>query len=930
MVFIRSNIPPVATESTAETRPLIPPDVLHHIHAIATDEVLSQLATSADGLDNTEVRARRKCYGINRLSEKKEMPLLLQFLLQFNNLFSWLLLIGAALSWISELLVPDEGALYIALALLAVTILNAAFTFFQEYKAKQAMKSFANLMTSQVVVKRAGERAQISSEHLVPGDIILLGEGDKITADARLIEEHMLKVDHSALTGESEPQLRSLKATSGNILLSRNMVFSGTLVQSGTGTAVVVATGDHTQIGHIARATGEVERGSSHLQQQIAHFIRIISYIAIALGGSFFLLGLLVTQTPMWTNLVFAIGIIVANVPEGLLPTVTLTLSIAAQRMAKLQVLVKNIDAIETLGSLTVICSDKTGTLTENNMHVHAICMNDRCYLFDRDKKRLLAEQQHMHLRNIPGIETFNDILVLCNNSTLNREASFGDATELCLKRYVAAFSNIHYIENNQPRLQEIPFSSESRFMATMNRYDNHARAYLKGAADVVLARCSHYFDQNQAIELTDEVRERLMSWNTSYAGQGFRVLGCAMKSVADDCDEIETGYCFYGLVVMQDPPRAEVAESVRQCKQAGIRVIVISGDQESTVEHIARQTGIVEAEHPRIINGSDMAGYSDDALKQALAEPELLFARTLPRDKLRVVSLLKEMGEVVAVTGDGVNDAPALRRADVGIAMGRCGTEVAKEAADIVLLDDNFASIVRAIRAGRSAYDNIKAFITYILTSNTPEIVPFLLFILLGWPLALPVLLILAIDLGTDMIPAIGLGMEKEDADIMLRKPRDKHARLLNWRMIIRSYGFIGPLQTCFSYLIFFDILFDGGWDWGMPLAVTSPLYMQAITGFFATVIITQAFNVFACRTSKLSVFSKGLFSNRVILAGIASEMALLAIIALTPAGWHIFGTAPFDPGYLPLMLLFGLIILACEELRKYLFRSRGMFGLE
>lgn len=928
MLFKRSRIAPVT--GTDESRPLIPPDVLHHIHEIATDEVLERLATSINGLDNAEVRSRRKCYGINRLSEKAEIPLPLQFLFQLNNLFSWLLLIGATLSWFSELLVPDEGSLYIALALLAVTILNAAFTFFQEYKAKQAMKSFANLMTSQVVVKRAGSRAQIASEHLVPGDIIILAEGDKIAADARLIEEHTLKVDHSALTGESEPQLRSLKTTSGNILLSRNMVFSGTLVQSGTGIAVVVATGDHTQIGHIARATGEVERGTSHLQQQIAHFIRIISYIAIALGGSCFLLGLFVTHTPMWTNLVFAIGIIVANVPEGLLPTVTLTLSIAAQRMAKLQVLVKNIDAIETLGSLTVICSDKTGTLTENNMHVHAICMNDRCYQFDRNKKQLLTEQQHVHLRNIPGIETFHDILVLCNNSTLNREASFGDATELCLKRHVAAFRNIHYIEANQPRLQEIPFSSETRFMATINRYDHHARAYLKGASDIVLARCSHYFDQNQTIALTDAVREQLLASDVSYATQGFRVLGCAMKTVTDDSDEIENDYCFYGLVVMQDPPRTEVAESVRQCKEAGIRVIVISGDQESTVAHIARQTGIIEGENPRIINGADMANYSDDALKQALRCPELLFARTLPRDKLRVVTLLKEMGEVVAVTGDGVNDAPALRRADVGIAMGRCGTEVAKEAADIVLLDDNFASIVRAIRAGRSAYDNIKAFITYILTSNTPEIVPFLLFILLDWPLALPVLLILAIDLGTDMIPAIGLGMEKPDADIMLRKPRDKHAQLLNWRMIIRSYGFIGPLQTLFSYLIFFGILFDGGWQWGMALAINDPLYMQAITGFFATVIITQAFNVFACRTSKLSVFSKGALSNRIILAGIACEIMLLALIALTPAGWHIFGTAPFAPSWLPWMFLSGVIILACEELRKHLFRSRGIFGLE
>lgn len=919
------------------SKPLIPSEALTSIHQVPTDEVLQQLNTSEQGLDNKEVRARRKSYGINRLSRKRELPLVVQFLLQFNNLFSYLLLTGAALSFISEELVPGEGSLYIAWALLGVTLLNGIFTFIQEYNAKKAMKSFRQLMTAQVVVLRKDEKVQVKSEHLVPGDIMLLAEGDKITADARLIEQSMLKVDHSALTGESEPQLRSLHATSGNVLRSRNMVFSGTLVQSGSGTAVVVATGDHTQIGHIARETSEVESLQSHLQKQIGHFIRIISYIAIFLGVLFFLLGEFVTGHSIWIHLVFAIGIIVANVPEGLLPTVTLTLSIAAQRMARLQVLVKNIDAIETLGSLTVICSDKTGTLTENDLYVHGVCMNERCYEFDRKDKRLMFEAQHMHLRNIPGMTDFHEILVLCNNSTVSDDKSFGDATEIALKRFVAAFRNVDYIESNQPRLHEIPFSSETRFMVTVNRFDAHARGCLKGACEVVLEKCSHYFSQGRCEVLTDEVRSRILAWDISYAQHGFRVLGCAMKQLdgepVDSWDEngdIGEGYCFYGMVVLHDPPRVEVAESVAQCRQAGIRVVVISGDQESTVEHIARQTGIVQSDSPVVINGADLPDCSDEQLKEILARPEVLFARTLPRDKLRIVTLLKEMGEIVAVTGDGVNDAPALRKADVGIAMGRSGTEVAKEAADIVLLDDNFASIVRAIRTGRAVYDNIRRFITYILTSNTPEIVPFLLFILLGWPLALPVLLILAIDLGTDMIPAIGLGVEAPESDIMQRPPRDPKARLLNWKMIARSYGFIGPLQTIFSYLIFFHILFTGGWQWGDAIGVTDPLYMQAITGFFATIIVTQAFNVFACRTSKQSTLSKKAAGNRLILAGIASEMILLGIIALTPAGQAVFGTAPFDAGYLPWMAGFGAVILACEELRKYLFRRYGIFGLE
>jgi sodium/potassium-transporting ATPase subunit alpha len=907
----------------------------NNYHKIKLKQLYQDLNTNENGLNTEDAVNRLNKYGKNVLSEKKDKPLIVKFLLQFHNFFSYLLLIGAFLSFLSEYLMPGEGSIYVGYALLGVTLLNAVFTFIQDYKAEKTMSSFKKLMSSHVEVLRDGTKHEIDSQDLVIGDIIYLNEGDKVTADARIIELNNLKVDHSSLTGESEPQLRSLNATSNNILLSRNMVFSGTLVQSGNAKAVVVATGDNTQIGEIAKTTNLVSTQISHLQLQIAHFIKIISFIAIILGVSFFFLGLVLTENTLWISLIFAIGIIVANVPEGLLPTVTLTLSIAAKKMAKQNVFVRNIDAIETFGSLTVICSDKTGTLTENNLFVHGIYLNNKFYNYDRNENTIKDEEKIISINHLKGFYNISNIMLLCNNSYHDNQKNqfFGDSTEICLKKFVSNFQNINYFEKTHPRNGEIPFSSETKYMITSNIYDKHHIANLKGAPEIVLNKCNSIFLDGKISKLSTREKHKLIEKNHEYAKKGFRVLGLAMKQIKSykKIEKEDTNdFCFYGLVIMQDPPRKEVPDAVKQCHEAGVKIIVVSGDQGTTVENIARQVGIVKTNNALVVTGEEMAKLNDDELKELLKKDEIIFARTLPKDKLRVVTLLKEMGEIVAVTGDGVNDAPALKKADIGIAMGISGTEVAKEASDIVLMDDNFASIAKGMKAGRTVYDNIKNFITYILTSNTPQIVPFLLFIILGWPLALPVLLILAIDLGTDMLPAIGLGVEKSSKDIMKRKPRNPKSKLLNWKMIARSYGFIGPLMTTFAYIIFFKILFAGGWQFGQDIKVTDPLYMSAIMGFLATVVICQMFNVFACRTSRESVFSKGFFSNKIIFIGLITEVILLLLIALNPFFQKIFGTMPFDLGYIPLMIMFGLILLFAEEVRKHFYRKYNIFGVD
>ncbi|MFP4403238.1 MAG: cation-translocating P-type ATPase [Nanoarchaeota archaeon] len=905
------------------------------VHKKTIKKIFEKLNTAENGLSSCEAHERLNKYGKNILSEKKDKPLIIKFLLQFHNFFSYLLLIGAFLSFLSEYLMPGQGSIYVGFALLGVTILNAIFTFIQDYKAEKTMNSFKKLMNSHVEVLRDGTKHEIDSEDLVIGDIIYLNEGDKITADARIIELNDLKVDHSSLTGESEPQLRSLNATSDNVLLSRNMVFSGTLVQSGHAKAVVVATGDNTQIGEIAKTTNLVSAQISHLQLQISYFIKIISFIAIFLGISFFFLGLILTENTLWISLIFAIGIIVANVPEGLLPTVTLTLSIAAKKMAKQNVFVRNIDAIETFGSLTVICSDKTGTLTENNLFVHGIYLNNNFYDYDRINNSIKRKQKNVSINNIKGFYNLTNIMLLCNNSYYDniKKKYFGDSTEICLKKFVSSFQNSNYFEKIHKRNGEIPFSSETKYMITSNIFEDNNVASLKGAPEIVLNKCENIFIDGKIKKLTIKLKKDLIKKNNEFSKKGFRVLGLAMKQIKSHKKiekEDKNNFCFYGLVIMQDPPRKEVPLAVAQCHEAGVKIIVVSGDQGTTVENIARQVGIVKTNNTIVVTGEDMQKYSDDKLKELLKNDEIIFARTLPKDKLRVVTLLKEMGEIVAVTGDGVNDAPALKKADIGIAMGVSGTEVAKEASDIVLMDDNFASIAKGMKEGRTVYDNIKNFITYILTSNTPQIVPFLVFIILGWPLALPVLLILAIDLGTDMLPAIGLGVEKSSKDIMKRKPRNPKSKLLNWKMIARSYGFIGPLMTLFSYIIFFKILFAGGWQFGQDISVTDPLYMSAIMGFFATVVICQMFNVFACRTSRESVFTKGFFSNKVIVIGLITEVILVLLIALNPFFQKVFATLPFDLVYIPLVIMFGLILLFAEEIRKYFYRKYNIFGVD
>ncbi len=908
-------------------------------HKENLDLLLKKFKTSIHGLDSNKIDSLRTTYGLNQLSEKKELPWILKFLKEFKNFFSLLLLIGAVLAFIGHYFSPADGSNYIGWALIGVTILNAIFTFIQNVKAENAMKSFKNLLPQKISVIRDGKEDLIETKFLIPGDMIILREGDKVPADCRLVECNLLKVDHSMLTGESEPQLRSIKPTNEKELLSRNMVFSGTLVQSGSGKAVVIRIGDKTNIGQIAKLTSSVKSHQSRIHDELNEFVKVISGIAILLGVVFSIVGISIGRT-FWESMVFGIGIIVANVPEGLLPTVTLTLSIAAQKMAKNNALVKDIESIETLGSISIICTDKTGTLTKNELNVDSLYCNNQLYYFNEEHKVYsnLRNTHYLHTSSHKYFERILETFYFCNNSTITEKGvKSGDPTEIALIENLETQKSLTWLAQHNSRIFEIPFDSEKKYMIVANDTGTERIAYMKGSPEIVLKKCTHTMVGNKIVKLTTKSIKEIIKQNSNFAQEGKRVLGLAYKDIddlaANEKNLEKNNYIFTGLICLQDPPRPEVKEAVRETYEAGISIFVVSGDQKDTVVSISKQVGIIKKDY-LAFEDVDLEKMSDEELKEKMNDAlhkkiPIIFSRSLPKDKLRIVTLLQQLHQTVAVTGDGVNDAPALKKANVGIAMGKSGTDVAKEAANIVLLDDNYATIVKAIQSGRTVYSNIKKFIIYILTSNIPEILPFLFFVLFGWPLALPILMILAIDLGTDILPAIALGVEKAESDVMKQKPRKTSQKLLTGRMLARSYGFVGPIQAATAFLAFFMILFQGGWRFGMEISMKDPLYFSAVTAFFAAIIVTQIFDNWSATTLRTSALKNHAFRNPLLIIARLVEFGLLATMILVPFVQRIFGTAPFSWSVVPYMILGGIIILAVEEIRKFLHRKYDLFGV-
>jgi calcium-translocating P-type ATPase len=878
------------------------------IQHLSVEQALASLRSGAQGLGGAEARRRFIEFGPNRVEEARGEPLWRRLLREFCHLFALILWAGAALAFLAEWHDPGQGMATLGWAIIGVIVLNAVFSFSQEYRAERAVAALRDLLPRRVRAVRDGLTVEIGAESLVPGDVVLLAAGDRVPADCRVLEGFALRVNTATITGESSAAARSAQSESAeDALEARNLLLAGTTLVSGEARALVFATGMRTEFGKIAYLTQCAGGELSPLQLEITRLSRLVAATAIGLGVVFFAIGQAVGLA-FWLNFVFAIGIIVANVPEGLLPTVTLSLAMATQRMARCNALVRHLPVVEALGAATVICTDKTGTLTRNEMSVRRLYLPggfvepEALDPMQPGANRLLAAA--LNCQTIAAIDDHGG------------ERLVGDPMEIAL----FAFARHRLGADALPRVDEIPFDADRRRMSTLHRHDGARVLYCKGALETVLPLCTRIDTAQGPAALDDAARRALLDAQEVLAGKGLRVLAFAYRESADPNKPpvVEDELVLAGLAGLEDPPRPEVAGAVARCRGAGIRVIMVTGDHPHTARAIAAEIGLIQSPQAVVIGGDTLRRMSDTQLQLALDAPDVHFARVSADQKMRIVNALKRKGEIVAATGDGVNDAPALRSAHIGIAMGLSGTDVAKEASDLILLDDNFASIVAAVEEGRAVFENIRKFLTYILTSNVPELVPYLAFVLFGIPLPLTVIQILAVDLGTDILPALALGAEKPDADGMRRPPRRRDERLLTRALLARAYLYLGPLEAAAAMAAWFFVLHAGGWTFGADLAPDDPLYLRSTTACLAAIVAMQIVNVYLCRDPRRSTFAIGLRGNPLILAGIALEIALILAIVYTPWGQWVFGTAALDARVWLLLVPLASGMLLLEEIRK------------
>ncbi|WP_353930204.1 cation-transporting P-type ATPase [Okeanomitos corallinicola TIOX110] len=918
-----------------------------HIWTLTPPEVYKTLTTTPQGISETEANLRLKKFGYNELPEPQTRPLILRFTDQLTHFMALLLWVAGTLAFISH-------TAELGWAIWAVIWINAIFSFWQEYQAEKALSALKKILPSQAKVYRDGKLSVIATRELVSGDVMQLEEGDKISADARLIESQSLYVDVSILTGESLPVPRiSEPVTAANIHASEasNLVFAGSTVASGRGLAVVYATGTHTEFGQVAHLTAHVKREPSTLEVQISRVVHIITIIALSMGVVIFLLTKLLVGMELRESFIFAIGIIVAFVPEGLLPTVSLALAIGVRRMAKQNALVRRLSAVESLSATTVICTDKTGTLTKNEMTARQLWIPNTQINVTGVGYEPKGEVEITSSENQSQVRLMLAGAALCSNARLNHPPNshqwqaVGDPTEAAL--LVAAMKadlKLEELQQQAPRVREIPFDSHRRMMTVLlagglpldDLENSQYWIFTKGSTLDVLQHSRYLWHSGEKLELTETQRQEVVAANDQLASQGYRVLGVATRPGGEELNQLddnllEQDLTFLGLVGMIDPPRTEVANAIALCHRAGIQVTMITGDYGLTAAAIAQRIGLTNGK-PRIITGEQLGHLSDTQIRQILHKHKtgLVFARVIPEQKLRLVTAYKNLGHIVAVTGDGVNDAPALRAANIGIAMGISGTDVAREAADIVLIDDNFATIVSAIEQGRAVYQNIRKFMTYILSSNMAEFLPFLAMVFLKIPPALVILQILAIDLGTDMLPALALGAEKPEAGAMELPPRKTSQALLDLPLLLRAYCFLGLLEGIAGMAGFFFVWWTNGYN--IPQlqalspsilshsanAATMAIYHQATTMTLAAIVACQDGNVFACRSERFSIFRLGFFTNRLIWLGIAVEWILILSIIFSPTLQTVFSTAPLKLSHWLMLLFCPPLILMADELRK------------
>ena len=971
------------------------------MHKISVEELCRRLGTNlVTGLTTSQAKANLERDGPNALTPPPTTPEWVKFCQNLFGGFAMLLWLGAILCFLAYSIQattfeePPDDNLYLGIVLTAVVVITGVFSYYQESKSSRIMESFKNLVPQYALCLREGEKVNIKAEELTIGDVVEVKFGDRIPADIRVVEARGFKVDNSSLTGESEPQTRSPDFTHENPLETRNLAFFSTNAVEGTARGIVVNIGDNTVMGRIAGLASGLDTGETPIAKEIAHFIHIITGVAVFLGVTFFIIAFILGYH--WLDaVIFLIGIIVANVPEGLLATVTVCLTLTAKRMASKNCLVKNLEAVETLGSTSTICSDKTGTLTQNRMTVAHMWFDNKVWEADTTEDQSGSKELHEEV----GWRKLFRVAALCNRAEfkvgqestpiLKREVN-GDASEAALlKCCELSRNNISGYRDQWQKVCEIPFNSTNKYQVSIHQKgkedgDDVQKHLLvmKGAPERILDRCSTILIKGEEKPLDEDWREAFNNAYMELGGLGERVLGfCDLildeekfpEGFTFDADEQNfplENLRFIGLMSLIDPPRAAVPDAVTKCRSAGIKVIMVTGDHPITAKAIAKSVGIIsegretvediatrlniplsevnssEAE-AAVVHGANLKDLSEEQLDDILMNhTEIVFARTSPQQKLIIVEGCQRMGAIVAVTGDGVNDSPALKKADIGVAMGIAGSDVSKQAADMILLDDNFASIVTGVEEGRLIFDNLKKSIAYTLTSNIPEISPFLLFIIADIPLPLGTVTILCIDLGTDMVPAISMAYEEAETDIMKRQPRNPFTdRLVNERLISMAYGQIGMIQASAGFFVYFVIMAENGFWPGHLLGLRKEWDAQSIndlqdsygqewtykdrkileftchTAFFVSIVVVQWADLLICKTRKNSLFQQGL-KNYMLNFGLFFETALAAFLSYTPGMDKGLRMYPLKFNWWLPAIPFSVLIFTYDEVRKFILR--------
>lgn len=897
------------------------------IYNLSKEEIFTKFFSTENGLSEQEAQARLVQYGRNAVSKKQSWSWFSLLMGQFNSALVWILLVAAILAF----LLGENNDASIIFIIIGI---NATIGFFQEYRAEKTLENIRKLATDNALVIRDGVRREIDAALLVPGDVVVLSPGDSVPADGYIFEGYDIYANEFVFTGESKPgKKNSSAAMEEDLPLADrdNMFFMGTSLTRGEAKFMVTATGMQTELGRIANLVTEVKEEETPLQKQMRILGRDVTVLAVFIGILVLIAGYYYNLS-WYDNFLFALALSVSVVPEGLPAAISVALSLGMRRLLKDHVLAKKLNAVETLASVSVICTDKTGTITRNELMVTNAMLSSGEYVIDgqgyEPKGDFYSFNKKVDPKGVAGLEMLFKIGALCNEATLTKKSGnfvlTGDPTEgAILVAGLKYAGEKEHFKQNEIKINEIPFSSERMRMdvAFRNSLTSKTISYTKGSPDVILEKCTHILVDGRIEEFSITEKNKIKNGYNAMSAKALRVLAFAYKELGEGVEDYsaqaEDDLVWVGMLGMIDPPRTDVKKAIEECITSGIKVVMITGDYEITAGAIARNVGLLRSSSSEIINGRTVDMLDDATLVKKIKEKEVVFARITPEQKLRIATLLKKSGAVIAMTGDGVNDAPALKKADIGVAMGKIGTDVAKEASDMILLDDNFASIVKVVKEGRTIYQNLKKFVHYVFTSNASEFFTVIIGVLLQLPAPIVAVQILAIDLGTDIFPSFSLGLEPPEPGVMKRKPFSAQEKILNvkgaWR-IIR----IGMIMAAGAVVAFIISMKRGGWDFGNKIDLESVLYVRSTSVAYAVLSMTQMANLLQARSESLSVFKIGFFKNIYAIGAIFISVGmLLFFMYISPVNQYLHLTPIMWQDWVAVAVC-TLLVFFFEETRK------------